>query len=199
MVPQTIILMGRAGSGKGTQGALLREELLRRGGRTVFYLETGAKFREFVAGSSYSSKRARSVIERGGLMPSFLAVWNWGSSLLENMTGDEHLLVDGTPRMLSEAILFKEALKFYQRDPITFVYLNVSAAAVEQRLLLRGRSDDTPEAIANRLRAFETEVKPVIDHFRLEPGVRFIEVDGHPPIDVVRESLLSALNFNHGD
>lgn len=192
---QTIILMGRAGSGKGTQGALLKSALEAAGGK-VLYLETGSKFREFVAGTSYSSLKAREVIMKGKLMPSFLAVWAWGSSMLEQMTGDEHIIVDGTPRMMGEALLFNEALQFYGRSPIIFVHLNVPAEEVTKRLTLRARADDSAEGINNRLKAFEQEVVPVIEYFKTAPGVTFVEVDGHQTIEAVQAEIKSKLSLN---
>jgi adenylate kinase family enzyme len=122
-------------------------------------------------------------------MPSFLAVWNWGSSLLDNMTGEEHLIIDGTPRMMSEALLFAEALEFYGRAPIVFIYLNVPAEEVTKRLTLRARADDSAEGINNRLKAFEEEVMPVIEYFKTVPGVNFVEINGHQTIEAVQAEI----------
>lgn len=185
--------MGRAGSGKGTQCALLKEELTRLSGRAVFYLEVGSKFRAFVEGTSYSSLKGKETILKGALMPSFLAVWNWGSSLLDNLTGEEHLVADGTPRMLPEAIMFMEAMQFYNRGAVSLVHLNVPEEEVSKRLTLRARNDDTPEGIANRLKAFEEETKPVIEFFKTAPGVTFLEIDGHQAIPAVHQSIMDAL------
>ncbi|MBP9856268.1 MAG: nucleoside monophosphate kinase [Candidatus Pacebacteria bacterium] len=193
MSPKTVILMGRAGSGKGTQSVLLKEELKRLSGREVFYLEVGSKFRAFVEGTSYSSRKGKETILRGDLMPSFLAVWNWGSSLLDNLTGEEHLVADGTPRMLGEATMFMEAMQFYNRGPIFLLHLNVPEDEVSKRLTLRARHDDSPEGIANRLKAFEEETKPVLEFFKTAPGVNFIEIDGHQAIPEVHKTIMNAL------
>jgi adenylate kinase family enzyme len=132
-------------------------------------------------------------------MPSFLAVWAWGSSMLEKMTGEEHIIVDGTPRMMGEALLFNEALQFYGRSPIIFVYLNVPAEEVTKRLTLRARADDSAEGINNRLKAFEEEVVPVIEYFKTAPGVTFVEVDGHQTIEAVQAEIKSKLSVHLND
>lgn len=185
--------MGRSGSGKGKQGELLKAELA-KDGRSVFYLETGAKFRQFVASGSYSGQLASQALNQGALLPSFLAVWNWGSSLLDKLTGEEHLIIDGTPRMLAEAEMFDGALKFYQRTPATFIYLNTSAAEAVKRLTLRGRSDDvTPEKINTRMQWFEQEVMPVIEHYRTSPLVKFVEINGDQSVEVVQAEIMTKL------
>lgn len=194
MSPKTIILMGRSGSGKGTQSALLEVNLEARDGREVFYFEAGSKFREFVAQGSYSSILAEKIMSQGLLLPSFFPVWNWANNFINNLTGEEHIIVDGGLRLINEAIMFEEALHFYQRQNVIFIYLNVTSEEAEKRLTLRGRHDDTsPEKIKNRMGWFEKDVIPVIEYFKTRPNVKFIEIDGNPPIEIVTESIMKSL------
>lgn len=53
------------------------------------------------------------------------------------------------------------------------------------------RSDDTPEAVERRLSIYYEQTEPILAHYA-EMGV-LIEVDGNRPIDVVAESILTAL------
>jgi adenylate kinase family enzyme len=55
------------------------------------------------------------------------------------------------------------------------VYLNVSEKEVIKRLTSRGRKDDKPEIIKNRLKVYEKETGPVVKEFRKSPR-RFIEI-----------------------
>jgi adenylate kinase family enzyme len=195
MAPQTIIIMGRSGSGKGTQAERLAAELKRRSaGRDVFYLESGERFREFITRSSYSARLSKAVMEAGELQPAFLAIWNWSHLLVDRLTGEEHLLIDGTPRMLIEAQVLDDALRFYGREPLIFIYLNISKEEAMKRLLLRARDDDQSTAKINqRLAWFEREVLPVIEHYRSKPETIFLEVDGQPPIEMVAAEILAKL------
>lgn len=194
MSPKTVILMGRSGSGKGTQGALLEANLEARDGREVFYFEAGAKFREFVAKESYSGKLAAQIMDQGLLLPSFFPVWNWANNFINHLTGEEHIIVDGGLRLLGEAIMFEEALQFYQRSDVIFIYLNVTSEEAAKRLGLRGRHDDiSAEKIKNRMGWFDKDVLPVIEYFKTRPNVTFIEIDGNPAIETVTSSIMKSL------
>ena len=67
------IFIGRYGAGKGTQAKLLLDALKRnRPDRPVLYLETGAKFRNFIAGDNYTSRLSKDGVDKGHLMPEFM-------------------------------------------------------------------------------------------------------------------------------
>lgn len=191
---KTVIFMGRSGSGKGTQAKAVVATLQEATGRETFYLESGQQFRDFIAAGGYSAKLSQQIMDAGQLQPAFLAIWNWSHLLVAHLTGEEHLVIDGTPRSLDEALILDTALKFYQREPFAFVYLNVSADEARERLLLRGRGDDqTVEKINERLRWFDESVLPVVEHYRTHPQCRFIEIDGKSPIPEVAAAIKSAL------
>ena len=48
------------------------------------------------------------------------------------------------------------------------INLDVSIEEVTQRMMSRGREDDTPEAIARRLELYEAETAPLIKWFESE-------------------------------
>ena len=194
---QTIIFLGRSGCGKGTQADLLMKELtIKDPAIPIFYLEAGRKFREFIAGHNYSNQLAKDLMAEGEPQPSFLAVWNWAHLLIENLTGQEHLIIDGTPRLLDEARVFNTAIKFYQRRRPTVVHLNVSRVWSEQRLLARARFDDTTELINKRLDWFEHDVIPTLEYFQTQSDYRFLEINGEQTIEQVQTDLLAALADN---
>ncbi len=185
--------MGRSGSGKGTQSALLKADL-EKTGQKVFYFEAGERFRQFAAKGSYSGLLMSKVMNEGLLLPSFLPVWNWANSFIENLTGEECLIMDGGLRLLNEAKMFNEALQFYNRIPAAFIYINTHPEEATKRLALRGRSDDaSTEKIASRMKWFEEEVLPVIEYYRTLPSVKFIEIDGIGTIEEVADRIKSAL------
>lgn len=192
MKPQTFIFIGRSGCGKGTQADLLQKYLKTQDpGREIFYLETGNRFRDFIKGDSLSSKRSLDIAHRGDRQPDFLAVWMWAHIFIENLKGDEHIVIDGTPRSLNEANVLDSAIKFYGWQPARVIYLNVSRPWAEKRLHDRGRTDDrSSEQIKKRLDWFETDVVPAVEHLRQHPEYRFFDINGERPLEEVHQSII---------
>lgn len=197
MTPQTFIFIGRSGCGKGTQAKLLSEYLKKNDleNRSIFYLESGEKFREFISSSGHTAELARAVAEKGGLQPAFLAIHIWSRLMIEQMEADKHVIIDGSPRKLDEAKILGESLAFYSRKP-TVVYMNVSRAWAEDKLIKRGRADDkTKEEISRRLDWFETDVAPTITYLKDSPFYDFVEINGEPSIEEVHAQILSKLGW----
>ena len=114
---QTFIFIGRSGCGKGTQVTLLQEYIRKQDQmRYVFYIETGERFRQFIKEHSLSSRLAAGIYKTGDRQPDFIAVWMWSHLLVERMTGEEHVIFDGTPRSLQEAQIVDTAITFYNRQ-----------------------------------------------------------------------------------
>jgi adenylate kinase len=196
---KTFIIIGRSGCGKGTQAKILETFLKNEdAGRKIFHLETGARFREFIKGTGYTSKLALQVAETGGRQPDFLAVWNWAHLMLEELEGNEHMIIDGTPRSYEEALVLDTAMTFYGRLRPTVIYLDVSREWSKDRLLSRankeGRSDDQSEIkVKKRLDWFETEVMRAVKFFEQSNGYRFIHVNGEQSIEEVAADIQARL------
>lgn len=199
MTPQTFIFIGRSGSGKGTQARLLRGHLETLSAtRPILSFETGELFRKFIEGGSATQALARNIARRGKRQPDFLAVWMWSGVLVERMTGEEHIIIDGAPRALHEAHMLDSALSFYGRTPAWVIYLNVSRAWAEKRLLEHGRKDDrSEEEIKRRLDWFETDVEPALKHLKESAAYRFIAIPGEQSTEEVHEHIKEAVR-NYG-
>lgn len=195
MQPQAFIFIGRSGCGKGTQAALLQEYLKKNDPeRKVFYLETGGRFREFIKGNSLSSKRSLAISKSGDRQPDFLAVWMWSHLFVEGFQGDEHIIIDGTPRSLNEANVLDSAMRFYERTPAHVIYLNVSRAWAEQRLRERGRTDDkSMDEVKRRLDWFETDVLPAMQHLKEHPEYHVLDINSEQSIEEVHRAIMGAL------
>ena len=196
MTPKTFIFIGRSGSGKGTQARLLQEHLNEIDPEIpLFYLETGAEFRKFLKGETYSSELSRKIYEKGDLQPSFLAIKIWAEKFVNNLMGNEHVIIDGTPRQLGEAHVLESALDFYKRDDIYVVLPNVSRKWSEERLLARGRTDDSPEDIKRRLDWYDGKVIPAIEYFKSNSKFKFLDINGEQTIQEVRDEIIKKLDF----
>lgn len=189
----TVIFIGRSGCGKGTQAELLKEYIHKRDHekRQIVYIETGARFREFIRGTGYSSKLSKEIYEKDERQPDFLAAVMWGNMLIDEMGPDMHLVFDGAPRAHSEAVLLSTALKFYKREKPTIIYLKVSHKWAEDRLLSRGRADDRAlSKIDKRLAWFEEDTWPAIEYFKTNSLYNYLEINGEQTIEEVHREIL---------
>ena len=194
MQPQTFIFIGRSGSGKGTQVKKLRAFLEEQdSAHDVLSVETGARFRDFIAQNGYSNELSRKIYESGALQPSFLTVWLWSEVLLNKLTPDNHLIFDGTPRKLREAYVLDSALNFYDRSSRHIFHINVSREISRERMLNRGRSDDTEKDIQRRLDWFETDVAPILDMYKENDAYTFHDIDGEQSPDDAFQNMLERL------
>ncbi len=195
MDSKTIIFIGRSGCGKGTQAKLLIEKLKAESPeKGVFYMESGERFREFISGSSYTAKESKRIMDEGGLQPAFLAVHIWSHLMIEQMDEGKHIIIDGTPRLLNEAMVLDSAFKFYGRENPTVIFLDTGIDWSYKRLEERGRLDDKRKGdIEKRFAWFEESVMPVIEFYKTNPNYNFIQINGEQSIEEVNKEIISKL------
>lgn len=193
--PQTFLLFGRSGSGKGTQAELLIEHL-KNNDRRVLYIETGREFRSFIDEANYTSSRVQTALDQGELLPVWLPVWLWSEKLVRNFDGSQDLVLDGLARRMTEAPVVDSALKFYERGECTVIHINVSREEAKNRLMSRGRPDDKQEAkIQRRLDWYDRDVLDVMDYFKDKKGYTFVDVNGEQSVEEVFADIKKALGF----
>jgi len=197
METQTIIFHGISGAGKGTQAHLLKQYIEERDAQNpVVYLSTGQAFRAFMEGQTFAAKRVKALLDEGGLLPNFLAVWIWADFLNHHVfTGKEHIIFDGAARRVTEGPMMDSALEFFERkNPVVFV-LNVSRERAIEHLKKRGRYDDNDDDIKARLDWYETNTKPTIEYFRSNPIYRVFDVNGEQGIEAVHQEIITKLGI----
>lgn len=197
MNPQTFIFIGRSGCGKGTQAELLQQKLREKTPEIpIFYLETGERFREYIQSGTYSSNLSKDVMDQGGLQPEFLAVWNWSSLFVEKMQGNEHLVLDGTPRKLDEAAVLDSAMKFYKREKPFVIFLDVSKDFSIARFKDRGRADDKSlQAIEERMKWYEEFVVPAVRYYWQNDNYKLLHINGEQTIEEVHAEIITKIGI----
>jgi len=191
--PTAYVFIGRSGAGKGTQVELFMEEFARQSSNKLLHVETGNLLREFIKGPLYIQKRAKEVLDIGGLMPESVAIDMWMNYLITNFTGKESLIFDGTPRKLVEAHLLDDALKFFKIPKYKVIYINATPEGCTERLLGRQRSDDTKDAIAKRMEWFDREVLPCIEFFKQDKDCVVLDINGEQTIEKVHADIMKAV------
>lgn len=197
MNPYTIIFTGAQGSGKGTQITLLDTALrAREDTARVVTLQTGRLFRAFAERSvSYTERRVGETLDSGVLQPHFLTTMLWADALARALDPESHLLIDGVPRTLAQAHLLDEAFSFYERKEVTVINFTAPEEVVRARMQSRGRSDDTAEAIAARLRLYERESVPVLEFYRTRPNTTVLDIDATSSIEAIHAEVCRRLGL----
>ncbi len=193
MDKQFYIIIGRSGSGKGTQADLLKA-MIEQKGTTVKHVTTGGGFREFIAEDNYVAKRAREVNDIGGLQPEFLAVWNWSNIFINSLGESDTVILDGAPRRIYEVPALQSAISFLGYKNPVMIYIDVSEGWAKERLLSRGRDDDKNiEDVNKRMSWFETDVLPVVDAFMHDSRYKTLHINGEQSIDDVHKEIIEKL------
>ncbi|HVZ75864.1 MAG TPA: nucleoside monophosphate kinase [Candidatus Paceibacterota bacterium] len=196
MEPLTAIFLGPQGCGKGTHAELLEAHLQKNDpSRQVLYFSAGKQLRAFVEEKSYTADLNRSIIDKGGLLPTFLSVHVFADQLMREMKGNEHLLIDGFPRTEDQVPILDSALRFYKREQPVVVYINISDEEAVRRLLKRGRADDTEEGIRARLAWTREHMEPILAWFRGNAAYRVAEINGERSIEEVHADVDKALGL----
>ncbi len=194
---QFYIMIGKSGSGKGTQAKILKDYLLKDGHSEVIHVTTGGALRDFVHNDkSLSSNIMEKIMSQGKSLPDFIAIWNWYNIFIKNIKGEETMILDGAPRKISEAKILDEAVTYYGYDDVTVIYIDVSDTWAIDRLMDRGRSDDSDIIkVKNKMEWFAADVLGVIDWYKnYNKKVRFIRVNGENDVDEVFASIQKRLN-----
>ena len=174
-----IILMGVAGAGKSMQGRLFADE------HGYAWISTGELFRVLVTG-----KRRQQMLE--GKLLSDDEVIKLVDKTLKLIDVDKEFLLDGFPRTKMQADWVLEQVRA-GRFKLTAVFnLAASREVVKQRLLARGRQDDTEQVIERRFAEYRTETLPILDYFKTAK-VPVYDIDANQDPITVHDQIMSRI------
>lgn len=168
-----IFFLGPQGSGKSTQAKLLSEHL------NLPLVSVGDLLRKRALVSDDVGKTLSEVMNKGELVDDDLV----DQLVEEELTSPRYskgFIADGFPRT-------KEQARKFSFSPDLVIYLNTSDKVGIERLLKRGRQDDTPEAIAERLSIYHQETEPLLAYYKKE-GILKI-VNGERTVEEIFEGI----------
>lgn len=175
-----IILMGVAGAGKSLQGKLLADE------HGYAWISTGELFRVLVTG-----KRRQQMLA-GKLLSDDEVIKLIDKTLKQLVDTNQEFLLDGFPRTKVQADwLLDQIQQGRLKAPTIFNFL-VTPEIVKERLLKRGRQDDTEAAIKKRFAEYETTTRPILDYFR-QHDLEVHDVDADREPEAVHADILKIL------
>jgi adenylate kinase len=134
-------------------------------------------------------------MESGALVPDDL-VTRMLKERLEEPDAATGALFDGYPRTVPQAEELDRLLRIEGRSLTAVLFIDVPDPVIVGRLVKRaeieGRSDDTPETVAARLRVYRDKTEPLAERYRTL-GL-FHRIDGDRPVDEVASDVLATLN-----
>lgn len=185
-----IILFGPPGSGKGTQS----EKLIEAYG--LIHLSTGDILRREIAAATALGLEAKSLMDKGVLVPDEVVV-GMISSALDNNPQAKGFLFDGFPRTEAQSVALDKLLAEKHTEIGVVLALEVGREELVKRLLQRGltsgRADDTnEEIISNRIVEYQTKTTVVANYYSKFDKV--VHVKGEGSVDDIFSSLCSEID-----
>ncbi len=174
-----IIFFGPAGAGKSVQGQILAA---RMGWR---WLSAGQLLRD-----SHNTELL-ATMHKGDLVPHEAITSIMGDAIVK--AGNiQQIILDGFPRELEQAQWLVDSQPQHGRSVGLVVVLEVPREELLRRLEIRGRADDTPEAIDQRLNIYRQEMYPVLSLFT-EQNIPVVHLDGVGTVGEVHDRIFAEL------
>jgi adenylate kinase len=206
-----LVLLGKPGSGKGTQSTMLSNHY------GVEHLSTGDIFRAAVAEGTPTGLEVKRFMDTGELVPDEIVIRVVDEHFAEGGPLTERFILDGFPRTLVQAEELEKVLGQHGHPLDLVLDLEVPTEIILDRIAGRRvcvncgasyhvnkrpsvgwtcdvcggdvvqRDDDTEDAVARRLSVYEQQTVPIIDFYR-QLG-KLVVVDGVGNGDEVYERL----------
>lgn len=170
-----VVVLGKPGSGKGTQGELLARQ------NNLVYISTGKLLRREITAGSELGLAAKPYMERGEIVPDEIAIKLIERQIEKNPTASGFIF-KGFPRTIVQAYILDGLLRRINSKVSLMLNIRLSTLDAIKRLNDRSKTekkrvyDTTTEMILNRLEEYEKKTKPVIEYYKKQSV--FFDVDG---------------------
>ena len=177
-----LLFLGPPGAGKGTQAERVADEL------GIAHVSTGAMFRQHVSEETELGVQVKQIMAAGDLVPDTVTI----AMLHERIDQSDAaagFILDGFPRTLPQAESLDAELGSDALDAV--VSLEVDENELVDRMLSRGREDDTEETVKNRLEVYRADTEPLIEFYSRRGIVR--SVSGMGAVDDITKRIMDVL------
>jgi adenylate kinase len=185
-----IVLLGPPGSGKGTQAALLKQQL------GVPHISTGALLRNAAKRGTELGLKAKALTDKGELVPDEV-ISDMIEERLSRADVANGFILDGYPRNLAQAKSLDVLLARLNQPIDEAILIDLDAERIIKRIAKRaqeqGRADDTAETVRNRLQVYAEQTTPVADYYAKRGLLTSVLGDGS--VTEIFQRVLSILNL----
>ncbi len=180
-----IVFIGPPGAGKGTQAERIVDRY------RIAHLSTGDMLRAARDAKTPVGVEAETYMAAGELVPDSIIIAIIAERL-EQPDCQNGYLLDGFPRTLPQAEALDAMLAAKGTALDVVLELNVPEEELFQRLAGRGRADDQPDVIRQRLVAYREQTEPLLQYYR-EQGL-LKSVDGIGTVEEIFERVEAVLD-----
>jgi len=174
-----IVFFGPAGAGKSIQGQILAARQNWR------WLSAGQILRDT------HDAEIHDYMQKGQLIPSEVSNRIMGEAIKK--AGDiDRIILDGFPRQIEQATWLIDSQPEHGRAIDLVVVLEVPREELLNRLSIRGRADDTPDAIDNRLRDYRQVMYPILGYFT-DQHIPVVHIDGVGTVGEIHDRIFAEL------
>lgn len=177
-----LLFVGPPGAGKGTQAERVAEEL------DIAHISTGDMFRALDPDSDLG-KRVKEIMESGGYVSDEIVIEMLESRIAEP-DAENGFILDGFPRTTAQAEALDSLLGEEGLDRV--VLFEIDEESIIERMLARGRADDTEETIRTRLEVYREQTEPLIELYESHDLVSRVDATGS--IEEITGRVLDALD-----
>ena len=178
-----LLFIGPPGAGKGTQAGKVAARL------GIPHVSTGEMFRDHVARGTNLGQQVEAIMAAGDYVPDEITVAMLAERVAQPDAAGGYIL-DGFPRTEAQVEALDNLIGVDGLDRV--VVFEVDEDELAERMMSRGRADDTAETIRARFRIYREQTQPLLDTY----GGRglTVGVDGMGEIDDVTERILAILS-----
>jgi len=152
------------------------------------HISTGDLFRANISQGTAIGIEAKKYLDAGDLVPPEITV-DMVRARLNEPDASKGFILDGFPRSIEQAEALNSILADLDTRLDAVVSFVVDPDVVVERMLARGRADDTEDVIRNRMAVYEKETAPLLEYY----GDQVKTVDAVGEVDEVHQRVLTAL------
>lgn len=174
-----ILFFGPAGAGKSVQGQMLANKM------GWEWISSGQLLR------ASTDPEIVAILQAGNLVPLEKFGQLFAEAIKQN-SDKAHVILDGFPRKVEQAQWLVDHKMELDRDLEIAIVIDIPRDELVKRMMLRGRADDTEEAIAKRLAIYQSEIDPILAYLT-DKNVPIIHIDGVGEVEQIHERVLAAI------
>ena len=171
-----VIMIGGPGSGKSTYSEIIKKKL------GIAHIYTGDMMRALAKQNTPDGRKVKELLDKGEFAPTPIVI-NAVQERLKKPDAMKGYVFDGFPRNVEQAKAMED--KGIEFDHV--INLNVSEEEVIKRLTARGRADDKPDIIKNRLKVYHEKTAPLLSYYKDE--IINIKAEGGTPEEIAKSII----------